>query len=152
MEIPSSRYRGLIKPPSTRRGTTRGNGTGTNKNNRTPTLNCRNCGQPWDANHRAKCQAIGQTYRPCNKQNHYAKVCRSNLNRPQSSISVNEIDNQSLDQPSQGINMITLNQDTHPMYDDSADEYSVNMMETPEDPTTPSKLHIQYSTVRANSG
>ena len=31
-----------------------------------------------------------------------------------------------------------------PTYDDSADEYSVDMMETPDDPTTTSKLRIQY--------
>ena len=115
-----------------------------NNNNRAPTHNCRNCGQPWDSNHRAKYQAIGQTCRRCNKQNHYAKVCRSNLNRPQSGRSVNEIDNQGLDQPTQSINVISLNPDTLSTYDDSADEYSVNLMETPDDPTTPSKLHIQY--------
>ena len=40
--------------------------------------------------------------------------------------------------------MISLNPVTHSTYDDSADEYSVNMMETPDDLTTPSKLHIQY--------
>ena len=57
---------------------------------------------------------------------------------------MNEIDNQGLDQQTQGINMISLNPDSHSTYDDSADEYSVNMMETPDDPTTPSKLLIQY--------
>ena len=40
--------------------------------------------------------------------------------------------------------MISLNPDTHSTYDDSADDYSVNMMEKPDDPTTPSKLHFQY--------
>ena len=150
MEISSSRYRGSNRPLSTYRGTTRGitRGIGrvssNNNNNRAPTHNCRNCGQPWDANHRTKCQAIGQTCRRCNKQNHFAKVCRSNLNRQQTSRSVNEIDNQSLDQPSQGIHMITHIPDTQSTYDDSADEYTVNMMETPDDSTTPSKLHIQY--------
>ena len=145
MEISSSLYRGSNRPLSTYRGTTRGNGRVTNSNiNRTPTHNCRNCGQPWDANHRTKCQAIVQRCRRCNKQNHFAKVCRSNLNRPQSSRSINEIDNQGLDQPSQGKNMITHNPDTQSTYDDSADDYSVNMMETPDDSTTPPKLQIQY--------
>ena len=144
MEISSSRFRGSSRPPTTPRGMGRGNGRGINNNNRASTLNCRNCGQPWNSNHRARCQAIGQTCRRCNKQNHYAKVRRSNLNRTQSGRSVNEIDNQGLDQQTQGINMISLNPDTHSSYDDSADEYSVNMMETPEDPTAPSKLHIQY--------
>ena len=36
-----------------------GNGRGINNNNRASTHNCRNCGQPWDSNHRARCQAIG---------------------------------------------------------------------------------------------
>ena len=143
LEISSSRFRGSSRPP-TPRGMGRVNGRGMDNNNRASTHNCRNCGQPWDGNHRARCQAIGQTCRRCNKQNHYAKVCRSNLNRPQSGRSVNEIDNQGLDQQTQGINMISLNPDTQSIYNDSAGEYSVNMMETPDDPTTPSKPHIQY--------
>ena len=156
MEISSSRYRGSNRPLSTFRGTTRGitRGIGrvssNNNNNRAPTHNCRNCGQPWDANHRTKCQAIGQTCRRCNKQNHFAKVCRSNLNRQQTSRSVNEIDNQNLDQPSQGIHMITHIPDTQSTYDDSADEYTVNMMETPTIPRHhPS---YTYSTGTANTG
>ena len=40
--------------------------------------------------------------------------------------------------------MITHKPDTQSTYDDSADDYSVNMMETPDDSTTPSKLQIQY--------
>ena len=156
IEISSSRFWGSSRPPTTRRGMGGGNGRGMNNNNRASTHNCRNCGQPWDSNHRASCQAIGQNCRRCNKQNHYAKVCRSNPNRPQSGRSVNEIDNQGLDQQTQGINMISLNPDTHSTYDGSADEYSVNMMETPDDPTTPSKLHIQYGHsnfwVMVNSG
>ena len=145
MEISSSRYRGSNRPLSTYRGTTRGIGRASiNNNNRTPTHNCRNCGQPWNANHRTMCQATGQTCRRCNKQNHFAKVCRSNLNRPQLGRSVNEIENQGLDQTTQGINMIAPNLDTHSTYDDSTDDYSVNMMESPDGPTTPCKLHMQY--------
>ena len=145
MEISSSRFRGSSRPPTLPRGMGRGNSRGMNNNNRASIHNYRNCRQPWDSNHRARCQAIGQTCRRCKKQNHYAKVCRSNLNRPQSGSSVNKIDNQWLDQQTQGINMISLNPENQSTYDDSADEYSVNMMETPDDPTTPSKLHIQYS-------
>ena len=78
------------------------------------------------------------------KQNHFAKVCRSNFNRPQLGRSVNEIENQGLEQTTQGINMIAPNLDSHSTYDDSTDDYSVNMMESPDDPTTPSKLHMQY--------
>ena len=144
MKISSSRFRGSSRPPTTPPGMGRWNGRGMNNNSRASTHNCRNCGQPWDSNHRARCQAIGQRCRRCNKQNQYAKVCRSNLNRPQSGRSVNEIDNQGLDQQTQGISMISLNRDTHSTYDDSSDEYSVNMMQTPDDPTPPSKLHIQY--------
>ena len=145
MEISSSRYHGSNRPLSTYRGTTRGIGRASNNsNNRTPTHNCRNCGQPWDVNHRTRCQAIGQTCRRCNKQNHFAKVCRSNRNRPQLGRSVNGIENQGLQQTTQGINMIAPNLDTHSTYDDSTDDYSVNMMESPDDPTTPSKMHMQY--------
>ena len=145
MEISSSRYRGSNRPLSTYRGITRGIGRASNNsNNRTPTHNCGNCGQPWDANRRSRCQAIGQTCRRCNKQNHFAKVCRSNLNRPQLGRSVNKIENQGPEQSTQGINMIAPNADIHSTYDDSTDDYSVNMMESPDDPTTPSKLHMQY--------
>ena len=145
MEISSSRYRGSNRPLPTYRGTTRGIGRAwINNNNRTPTHNCRNCGQPWDANHRTKCQAIGQTCRRCNKQNHFAKVCRSNLNRPQLGRSVNEIENQGHDQSTQGINMIAPKLDTQSTYDDSTEDYSVNTMESSDDPTTASNLHMQY--------
>ena len=122
MEISSARHRGTSRPSTTPRGIIRGNGRVINNTTRTPTHNCKNCGQPWDNNHQAKCQAIGQTCRRCNKQNHYAKVCRSNLNRPQHGRSVNEIENQGLDQTTQGINMIILNTDNHSTYEDSADE------------------------------
>ena len=40
--------------------------------------------------------------------------------------------------------MITLNPDIRATYDDSADDYSVNILDKTDDPTTPSKLHIQY--------
>ena len=41
--------------------------------------NCRNCGQTWNQDQKAECQAIGQTYRRCSKPNHFANILRSNL-------------------------------------------------------------------------
>ena len=55
-----------------------------------------------------------------------------------------EVDIQEIDQSSQGINMISLNPDVCSTYDHSADDFSVNMMDAADDPTTSSKLHIQY--------
>ena len=86
---------------------------------------------------------MGQMCRRCNKPNHFAKVCRSNLNRQPSHRSKNEVYNQRMES-SDRINMISLQADFHSMYGDSGDEYSVNMMDTTDNPTTPSKLHIQY--------
>ena len=94
-------------------------------------------------NHKAKCQAMGQTCRRCNKPNHFAKICRSNLNRQPSHRSINKVDNQRMES-SDGINMISLQAEIHSTYGDSGDEYSVNMMDTSDNATTPSKLHIQH--------
>ena len=116
----------------------------TNNNNRPAPHNCRNCVQARDMNHRAKCQAMWQTCRRCNKPNHFSEVCRSNLIRPQTQRSINEVDNQRSEQYSDGINMISLQAEIHSAYGDSEDAYSVNMMDTTDDPTTPSKPHIQY--------
>ena len=142
-ETTSARYRGTNMAP-TSRGSYRGNNRLTTINNRNTSQNCRNCGQVWDVNHKAKCQALGQICRRCNKPNHFAKVCRSNLNRPSIQRSINEVDNQNMEQSSDGINMISLQAEIHSTYGDSGDEYSVNKMDTTDDPTTPSKLHIQY--------
>ena len=56
----------------------------------------------------------------------------------------NEVDNQGIDQSSQGMNMNALKPDIHSKYDDSAYDYSVNIMVAADDPTTPSKIHIKY--------
>ena len=40
--------------------------------------------------------------------------------------------------------MISLQAEIHSTYGNSDDDYSVNMMDTSNDPTTPSKLHVQY--------
>ena len=111
-EITSARYRGTNREP-TSRGPYRGNNRLTTNNNRSTSHNCRNCGEVWDMNHKAKRQALGQTCRRCNKPNHFAKVCRSNLNRPPTQRSKNEVDNQSMEQSSDGINMISLQAEIH---------------------------------------
>ena len=49
-----------------------------------------------------------------------------------------------MEQPSDGINMISLQAEIHSTYGNSDDDYSVNMMDTTNDPTTPPKLHVQY--------
>ena len=142
-EISSAKFCGSNRT-TTPRGPYRGNNRPTFNNSRNTPHNCRNCGQTWDINHKAKCQAIGQTCRRCNKPNHFAKVCRLNLNRPPTQRSVNEVDNQSMEQSSDGINMISLQAEIHSTYGNSDNDYSVNMMDTSNDPTTPSKLHVQY--------
>ena len=142
-EISSARFRGSNRT-TTSRGAQRRNNKPTFNNNRNTPHNCKNCGQTWDINHKAKCQAIGQTCRRCNKPNQFAKVCRSNLNRPSTQWSINEVDNQSMEQSSDGNNMISLQAEIRSTYGNSDDEYSLNMMDTTDDPTTPSKLHIQY--------
>ena len=142
-EISSAVYHGSNRVPSTPRGSYRGNNKQTTNNNRSTPHNFRNCGQVWDMNHKAKCLARGKTCRRCNKPNHFAKVCKSNLIRQPSHRSINEVDNQRMEL-SDGINMIYLQAENHSTYGDSGDEYSVNMMDTTDDPITPSKLHRQY--------
>ena len=131
-EISSARFRGSNRT-TTPQGPYRGNNRPTFNNNKNTPHNCRNCGQTWDINHKAKCQAIGQTCRRCNKPNHFAKVCRSNLNRPPTQRSVNEVDNQSMEQLSDGINMISLQAEIHSTYENSDEDNSVNMMDTTND-------------------
>ena len=63
MVISSSRFRGTGRPPR----------TNISAMTRQPSHNRRNCGQPWTIDHSSKCQAIGQTWRRCNKQNHFAR-------------------------------------------------------------------------------
>ena len=49
-----------------------------------------------------------------------------------------------MEQSSDGINMISLQAEIHSTYGNSDEDYSVNMLDTTNDPTTPSKLHVQY--------
>ena len=143
-EISSARYRGSGRVPSTPREPCRGNNSLITNNNRSTPRNCRNCGQVLDLNHKAKCHAMGQPCRRCNTPNHFAKNCRSNLNRPQTQRSINEVDNQRMEQLSDGIELISLQAKIHSTNGDSGDEYSLNMMDTTDEPMTPSMLHIQY--------
>ena len=116
-EISSARFRGSNRT-ITPREPYRGNNKPTfNNNSNTPHI-CRNCGQKWDINHKAKCQAETQR-------------------------SVNGVDNQNMEQSSDGIHMISLQEEIHSTYGNSDNDYSVNMMDTTGDPTTPSKLHVQ---------
>ena len=108
--ISSSRFRDTGSPPR----------TNTSSMTRQASHNCRNCGQPWTIDHRSKCQAMGQTCRRCNKPNHFARVCKSNLNRPTNTQRVNEIESNMLD------------------------DYSVNMLSPEKNKTTPAKLETQY--------
>ena len=155
-EILSARNLWSNRVPSTPRGPYRGNNRQTTNNNRSTPHNCRNCGQVWDMNHKAKCQAMGKTCRRCNKPKHLAKVRRSNLNRPPTHRSIKEVDNQRMVQSSDWINMISLQAEIHSTYADSGDKYFVNMMDSTDNATTPSKLHIQYGHskfwVMVNSG
>ena len=146
----SARYRVFNRATATPRRLHRGNNRPTNNNSRSAPHNCRNCGEVWDMKHRAKCQAMGQTCRRCNKPNHFAKVCKSNLNRPQTQRSINEVDNQISEQSPNGINMISPQAEIYSTYGDSADDYSLNMMDTTDDPTTPS--NCTYNTAIASSG
>ena len=100
LAISSSRYRGNFRGNySQPRGTfiqPRGNNNNDNNNNQSNRQevqqNCRNCGQPWRQDHRAKCQVHGQVCRRCNKPNHLAKVFRSNLTR-NNNRNINELEN-----------------------------------------------------------
>ena len=57
---------------------------------------------------------------------------------------MNDVSEQGIEQSWQGFNMISLDPEVRSKYEDSADNYSVNVMDTEYDPTKPSKLHIQH--------
>ena len=143
IKITSSRYRDFVRPPINSRGLNRRNNRYKDNSNRPKIFNCRNCGQPWDDNHRAKCQAMKLTCHRCNKPNHYAKLCRSNLNHQQSHRLVNEVDNQIIAQLSLGIKMISLDLELHPTYEEFAINYSVKMTGKTDDRSALSKLYIK---------
>ena len=112
LAITSSRYRGNFRGNySQPRGTftqLRGNNNNNQSNRQQVQQNCRNCGQPWTQDHWVKCQAFGQTCQRCNKPNHLAKVCRSNLTR-KNNRNVNEIEELHGSQHEDNINMVSLN-------------------------------------------
>ena len=134
MAISSSQFRGTGRPPR----------TNTSSMTRQASHNCRNCGQPWIIDHRSKCQAMGQTCRRCNKPNHFARVCKSNLNRPTNTQRVNEIENNNLEAITEDVNNISIDNEVQSQYTNSEDDYSVNMLSPEKDKTTPAKLEIQY--------
>ena len=138
MAISSSRFRGTGRPPRTSTSTT----------TRQTSHNCRNCGQPWTIDHRSKCQAMGQTCRLCNKPNHFARVCKSHLNRQTNTQRVNEIVNNNLEAVTEDVNNISIDNEVHSQYTNSEDDYSVNMLSPEKDKTTPAKLEIQYGNSR----
>ena len=114
-EISSARFCGSNRT-TTPRGPYRGNNRPTfnNSRNRPPLLQ-----KLWtNMGHQSQSQMPGnrKTCRRCNKPNHFAKVCRSNLNRPPTQRSINEVDNQSMEQSSDGINMISLQAEIQSTY------------------------------------
>lgn len=55
---------------------------GTSLNNDRKPVNCRNCGNIFEAGHKQVCPAKGKSCRSCGKANHFAKVCRSSPRGP----------------------------------------------------------------------
>ena len=148
LAITSSRYRGNFRGNYSQPRGTFTQSRGNNNNNAQSTRrqvqhNCRNCGQPWTQDHRAKCQALGQTCRRCNKPNHLAKVCRSNLNR-NNNRNINEIEEIHNTQHEDNINMVSLNNEIESIRDDSEEDYSVNLVSPTEGSTTPTKLNVTF--------
>ena len=131
LAITGSRCRGNFSGNySQRRGTftqLRGNNNNNQSNRQQVQHNCRNCGQPWTQDRRAKCQAFGQTYRRCNKPNHLAKLCRSNQTR-NNNRKVNEIEELHGSQHEDSINMVSLNNGLESIAHNSDEDYMVNLI------------------------
>ena len=148
LAITSSRYRGNFRGNYSQPRGTFTQSRGNNNNNTQSTRqqvqhNCRNCGKPWTQDHRANCQALGQTCRRCNKPNHLAKVCRSNLNR-NNNRNVNEIEEIHNTQHEDNINMVSLNNEIESIRDDSEEYYCVNLVSPTEGSTTPTNLNVTF--------
>ena len=144
LALSSSRYRRNYRGNfSQLRGNHNPPGGNSNQSNRHQFQqhNCRNCGQPWTQEHRARCQAIGQTCRRCNKLNHLAKVCRSNLNRYTNNRNVNEIMESDETQNEEQINMVSSNNEIESIRGQSEDDYMVNIISPTEVSPTPTKFH-----------
>ena len=87
---------------------------------------------------------MGQTCRRCNKPNHFARVCKSNLNSPTNIQRVNENENNNLEAITEDVNNISIDNEVQSQYTNSKDDYSVNMLSPKKDWTTPLKLEIHY--------
>ena len=151
LAISSSRYRGNYRSKfSQPRGNYQSPRVNSYQSNRQhfQRHNCRNCGKPWTQEHRSKCKAIGQTCRRCNKPNHLAKVCRSNLNRYTNNRSVNKIIEPDETQNEEQINMVSLINEIRSIREDSEDYYMVNLISPTETSPTPTKLHIKFGNTK----
>ena len=113
MAVSSSRFRGTGRPSRINTSTMA----------RQTSHNCRNCGQLWTIDHRSKFQAMGQTCRRCNKPNHFARVCKSILNRPTNTQRVNEIGNNNVEAITEDVNNISINNEVQSQYTNSEDDY-----------------------------
>ena len=157
LAISSSRYSGnFIGKYSQPRGTYTQPRDNNNQSNRQQLQhNWRNGGQPWTQDHRVKCQAFGQICRRCNKPNHLAKVCRSNLTR-NNKRNINEIEELRETQHEDNINMVSLNNEIESIKHDSDEDYVVNLVTPTGGPTTPTKLNVKFGNtkywVRVDSG
>ena len=151
LAISSSRYRGNYRgnfsQPRGNYQSPRGNSYQSNRQ-QFQQHNCRNCGQTWTQDHRIKCQAIGQTCRRCNKPNHLAKVCRSNLSRYTNNRNVNEMIEPDETQNEEQINVVSLNNEIRSIREDLEDDYMVNLISPTETLRTPTKLHIKFGNTK----
>ena len=106
MAVSISRFRGAGRPPR----------TNTSTMTRQTSHRCRDCGQPWTIDHRSKCQSMGQTCRRCIKPNLFARVFKSNLNRPTNTQRVNEIENNNLEAITEDVNNISIDNEIQSQY------------------------------------
>ena len=149
LAISSSRYRGNFRGNySQPRGTfTQPRGNNNQSFRQQVQHNCRNCGQPWTQDHRAKCQAYGQICRRCNKPNHLAKVCPSDLTR-NNNRNINEIEERNEPSYEDNINMVSLNDEIESITHDSEEDYSVNLVSPTDGSATPTKLNVNFGNTK----
>ena len=109
----------------------RGNQSGKAVVNRASVGQCRGCGQSWTPTHRQVCQAMGKKSNHCGLLNHFAKVCRRELNTAQNTqqnncyynIKTAETTDQNSSQESQNVNYINYNEQINSDYDSLDDNY-----------------------------
>ena len=149
--ISSSRYRGNFRGNySQPRGTftqLRGNNNNNQSNRQQVQHNCRNCGQSWTQDHRAKCQTFGQTCRMCNKPTHLAKVCQSNITR-NNNRNVNEIEELHDSQHEDNINMVSLNNEIESIAHASDEDNMLNLVFPMDGSTTPTELNVKFGNTK----